>query len=54
MRTTQHGEICISMISNNREEGFYMKQKDEEREQTDRETERDSERVCARVGRPRR
>jgi hypothetical protein len=36
------------------EEGFYMKQKDDEREQTDGETERESEHVCACVGQRRR
>jgi hypothetical protein len=45
MRTTEHGEICISNDNQTiGEEGFYLKRKGEEREQTDRETER--ERVC--------
>ena len=47
MRTTEPGEICIS--NDNKtigEEGFYLKQKGEEREQTDGETERERERVC--------
>ena len=45
MRTTEHCEICISNDNQTiGEEGFYMKRKGEEREQTDGETER--ERVC--------
>ncbi len=55
MRTTEHGEICIS--NDNKtigEEGFYLKRKGEEREQTDGETERESEHVCVCVGRRRR
>jgi hypothetical protein len=47
MRTTKHGEICISNDDQTiGEEDFYMKQKGEEREQTDGETERESKRVC--------
>jgi hypothetical protein len=35
MRTTKQGEICISNDDQKiREEGFYMKRKGEEREQT--------------------
>jgi hypothetical protein len=45
MRTTKHGEICISNHNQTiGEEGFYLKRKGEEREQTDGETER--ERAC--------
>jgi hypothetical protein len=45
MRTTKHGEICISNDDQTIwEEGFYLKRKGEEREQTDGETE--SERAC--------
>jgi len=47
MRTTKHGEICISNDNQSiGEEGFYMKRKGEEREQTDRETERERACVC--------
>jgi hypothetical protein len=47
MRTTEHGEICISNDNQTiGEEGFYLKWKGEEREQTDRERQRESERVC--------
>ncbi len=42
MRTTEHGEIYISNDDQTiREEGFYLKGKGEEREQTDGETERE-------------
>ncbi len=47
MRTTKHGEIFISNAQIIREEGFYMKQKGEEREHTDGETERERACVCA-------
>ncbi len=48
MRTTEHGEICISNDNQTiGEEGFYLKRKGEEREQTDGETER--EQVCVLV-----
>jgi hypothetical protein len=51
MRTTEHGEICISNDNQTiGEEGFYLKRKGEEREQTDGETERERERVCVRAG----
>ncbi len=47
MRTTEHGEICISNDNQTiGEEGFYLKRKGEEREQTDRETERERACVC--------
>jgi hypothetical protein len=47
MRTTKHGEICISNDNQTiGEEGFYMKRKGEEREQTDGETERERACVC--------
>jgi hypothetical protein len=42
MRTTEHGEICISNDNQTiGKEGFYLKRKGEEREQTDGER-----RVC--------
>ncbi len=48
MRTTKHGKICISNDNQTIwEEGFYMKRKGEEREQTDGETERERACVCA-------
>jgi hypothetical protein len=47
MRTTEYGEICISNDNQTiGEEGFYLKRKGEEREQTDRETERERASVC--------
>jgi len=47
MRTTEYGEICISNDNQTiREEGFYLKRKGEEREQTDGETERERACVC--------
>ena len=50
MRTTEHGEICISNDNQTiGEEGFYLKRKGEEREQTDGETERERACVCALV-----
>jgi hypothetical protein len=55
MRTTEHGEICISNDNQTiGEEGFYLKRKGEEREQTDGETERERACVCVCVGRRRR
>jgi hypothetical protein len=42
MRKTKHGEICIYNDDQTiGEEGIYLKQKGEEREQTDGETERE-------------
>jgi hypothetical protein len=53
MRTTEHGEICISNDDQTiGEEGFYLKQKGEEREQTDGETERECVCVCLRWSTP--
>ena len=50
MRTTEHGEICISNdYQTIREEGFYLKRKGEGREQTDRETKRERACVCVLV-----
>jgi hypothetical protein len=50
MRTTKHGEICISNDNHTiGEEGFYLKRKGEEREQTDGETERERACVCVLV-----
>ncbi len=50
MRTTKHGEICISNDDQTiGEEGFYLKWKGEEREQTDGETERERESMCVGV-----
>ena len=47
MRTTEHAEICISNDDQTiGEEGFYLKRKGEEREQTDGETERERACVC--------
>jgi len=47
MITTEHGEICISNDNQTiGEEGFYLKRKGEEREQTDGETERERACVC--------
>ncbi len=49
MRTTEHGEICISNDNETiGEEGFYLKRKGEEREQTDGETERERACMCVR------
>jgi hypothetical protein len=55
MRTTEHGEICISNDNQTigEEEGFYLKRKGEEREQTDGETERERASVCVRWLTPR-
>ncbi len=47
MRTTEHGEICISNDNQTiGEEGFYLKRQGEEREQTDGETERERASAC--------
>ncbi len=55
MRTTEYGEI-LYFNDNQRigEKGFYIKRKEEGREQTAGKTERESERVCVSVGRRRR
>ncbi len=48
MRTSEYLEICISIDNqNNRQEGFYVKWKEGEREQGSRETERERASVCA-------
>ncbi len=48
MRTSEYIEFCISIDNqNNRREGFYVKQKEGEREQGNRETERERACVCA-------
>ena len=50
MRTTEYSEIYISIDNqNNRQEGFYVKQKEGERKQGSGETERERESVCASV-----
>ncbi len=50
MRTTKHGEICIFNDDQTiGEEGFYLKRKGEEREQTDGERERACVCVCVLV-----
>ncbi len=49
MRTTERGKICI--FNDNQtigEEGFYLKRKGGQREQTDGETERERVSVCVR------
>ncbi len=49
MRTSEYVEICISIDDqNNRQEGFYVKRKEGEREQDSRETEREQVCVCVR------
>ncbi len=42
MRTSEYVEFCILIDNqNNRRDGFYVKRKEEEREQGNRETERE-------------